>query len=309
MSAPRDAVLLMAYGTPRSPEEIEAYYTDIRRGRPPTPELLAELVARYDAIGGISPLAQRTEAQRDALQAALDARAPGRFVVTLGLKHATPRIEDAVDDLAAQGVERIVALVLAPHYSSYSIGQYVGRASEAAAPHGLEVRSVPSWATEPAFVSFLARDLASRLAAMPPNTKVLFTAHSLPQRIIDAGDPYPDELRATAEAVAREAGLAHWSRWAIAWQSAGRTPEPWIGPDILAVIDDLASSENADGVVVCACGFVADHLEVLYDLDLEARQHAEQRGLAFDRTACVNDDAAVMGALADRVLLAADQGA
>jgi len=296
------AVLLMAYGTPRTPAEIEPYYTDIRRGRAPTPELLADLVARYDAIGGISPLAQRTEAQRDALQAALDERSPGRYTVVLGLKHAEPKIEAAVDALAAQGIRRIIGVVLAPHFSSYSIGQYLGRARQAAEPHGITVEGIESWATEPAFVDFLTDDLRSRLASMPANTKVLFTAHSLPQRIIDAGDPYPDELRATAEAVAARVGLEPWSQWAIAWQSAGRTPEPWLGPDVLEVIDDLAASGHVGGVVVSACGFVADHLEVLYDLDIEARHRAEQLGLAFDRTACVNADPAVMGALADLVL-------
>ena len=300
----KTAVLLMAYGTPRTPAEIEPYYTDIRRGRAPTPEQLADLVARYDAIGGISPLAARTEAQRDALQVALNEIAPDRYDVVLGLKHAEPMIETSVNDLAARGFQHIIGLVLAPHYSSYSIGQYMGRARTAAEPHGVTVTSIDSWATEPAFVEFLAADLRSRLADMPANTKVLFTAHSLPQRIIDAGDPYPDELRSTAEAVAAAAGLDSWSSWSIAWQSAGRTPEPWIGPDILAVIDDLATSENASGVVVCACGFVADHLEVLFDLDIEAKKHAEDKGLAFDRTSCVNDDATIMRALAQRVVSA-----
>lgn len=294
----------MAYGTPRTPEEIEPYYTDIRRGRPPTPELLAELVARYDAIGGISPLAARTEAQRAALERELESRAPGRYRVVLGLKHAAPMIETAVEELAAEGVERIIGVVLAPHFSSYSIGQYLGRARTAAEPHGIEVLGIESWATEPAFVEFLAADVTRRLEALPEGTKVLFTAHSLPQRIIDAGDPYPDEVRSTAEAVATAAGLNTWTGWAVAWQSAGRTPEPWLGPDILDVIDDLATSEAATGVLVCACGFVADHLEVLYDLDIEAYHHAQDRSLAFDRTTCVNDDSTVMGALADRVLAA-----
>jgi ferrochelatase len=300
----KTAVLLMAYGTPRTPAEIEPYYTDIRRGRAPTPEQLADLVARYDAIGGISPLAARTEAQRDALQKALNEIAPDTYEVVLGLKHAAPMIETAVNELAARGFQHIIGLVLAPHYSSFSIGQYMGRARAAAEPHGITVTAIDSWATEPALVEFLAADLRSRLSAMPANTKVLFTAHSLPQRIIDAGDPYPDELRSTAEAVAVAAGLDSWSSWSIAWQSAGRTPEPWIGPDILAVIDDLAASENASGVVVCACGFVADHLEVLFDLDIEARQHAQAKGLAFDRTSCVNDDATIMHALAQRVISA-----
>jgi ferrochelatase len=300
----KTAVLLMAYGTPRTPAEIEPYYTDIRRGRAPTPEQLADLVARYDAIGGISPLAARTEAQRDALQKALNEIAPDTYEVVLGLKHAAPMIEATVNELAVRGFQHIIGLVLAPHYSSFSIGQYMGRARAAAEPHGITVTAIDSWATEPAFVEFLAADLRSRLSAMPTNTKVLFTAHSLPQRIIDAGDPYPDELRSTAEAVAVAAGLDSWSSWSIAWQSAGRTPEPWIGPDILAVIDDLAASENASGVVVCACGFVADHLEVLFDLDIEARQHAQAKGLAFDRTSCVNDDATIMHALAQRVISA-----
>ena len=300
----KTAVLLMAYGTPRTPAEIEPYYTDIRRGRAPTPEQLADLIARYDAIGGISPLAARTEAQRNALQSALDAIAPDTYEVVLGLKHAAPMIETAVNDLAARGFQHIIGLVLAPHYSSFSIGQYMGRARAAAEPHGLTVTSIDSWATEPAFIEFLAADLRTRLSAMPENTKVLFTAHSLPQRIIDAGDPYPDELRSTAEAVATAAGLESWSSWSIAWQSAGRTPEPWIGPDILAVIDDLAESENASGVVVCACGFVADHLEVLFDLDIEAKKHAEAKGLSFDRTSCVNDNASIMRALAQRVVSA-----
>lgn len=302
MSTPTTAVLVMAYGTPRHADEIEPYYTHIRRGRPPAPEALAELVERYEAIGGLSPLAALTEAQRDTVRDALEAEAPGRYEVVIGLKHAHPMIEETVAELADRGIRRIIGLVLAPHFSTYSIGQYLGRAREAAEPHGIEVLGVESWATEPAFVEFLAADLRRRLDAMPANTKVVFTAHSLPQRIIDSGDPYPDELRATASAVAEAAGLGEWSHWSIAWQSAGRTPEPWIGPDVNEVIDDLAAAHAADGVIVSACGFVADHLEVLYDLDIEARQRAESQGLAFDRTACVNADAAVMGALARRVL-------
>lgn len=307
MSGNKTAVLLMAYGTPRSQQEILAYYTDIRRGRAPTPEQLADLVARYEAIGGISPLAARTEAQCRALQAALNAVAPQKFHVQLGLKHASPMIEETVADLAKNGFKKIIALVLAPHYSSYSIGQYVGRAAEAATPHSIAVIGIDSWAVEPAFVNFIADDLEIKLAELktaPSRTKVLFTAHSLPQRIIDSGDPYPDELRSTAVAVAKELGLAEGSQWGIAWQSAGRTPEPWIGPDILLAIDELAASKNYDGLVVSACGFVADHLEVLYDLDIEASKHAAKVGLSFARTQCVNDDSIVMAALAQRVVAA-----
>jgi ferrochelatase len=296
----------MAYGTPRTKEEILPYYTDIRRGRPPTEEALQDLIARYEAIGGLSPLKKLTEDQRDALQRELDAAAPGQYQVFLGLKHATPFVEEAVADVVAQGFRRIVGIVLAPHYSSYSIGQYIGRVREAAAGHDIEVVGVDSWAREDAFINFLAEDMKKKLAQMPERTKVLFTAHSLPQRIIDGGDPYPDELRATAELVAEKVGLNRWSQWSIAWQSAGRTPEPWIGPDILEVIDQLATTRNSDepidGVMVSACGFVADHLEVLFDLDIEAEGRARSHGLAFGRTACVNDDPKVMAALAQRVI-------
>lgn len=309
----KTAVLLMAYGTPRGSEELLPYYTDIRRGRAPTPEQLADLVARYEAIGGVSPLAARTEAQRNALAQELETIAPGKFHVQLGLKHAHPMIEETVVDLAEQGFTRIIALVLAPHYSSYSVGEYVSRATEAAATLGLTVTGINSWAVEPAFVNFIANDLRNKLSAVSrmsntsnsgARTRVLFTAHSLPQRIINNGDPYPTELRSTALAVANQLDLAEGSQWTIAWQSAGRTTEPWIGPDILTVIDELAKERNCDGIVVSACGFVADHLEVLYDLDIEARNRAEQRGLSFARTECVNDDPAVMSALAHRVVAA-----
>jgi ferrochelatase len=302
----RTAVVVMAYGTPRTKEEILPYYTDIRRGRPPTEEALQDLITRYEAIGGLSPLKKLTEDQRDALQRELDVAAPGQYHVFLGLKHATPFVEEAVADVVAQGFRRIVGIVLAPHYSSYSIGQYIGRVREAATGHDIEVVGVDSWAREEAFIDFLADDMKKKLANMPERTKVLFTAHSLPQRIIDGGDPYPDELRATAELVAEKVGLNRWSQWSIAWQSAGRTPEPWIGPDILEVIDQLAttrsSDEPIDGVMVSACGFVADHLEVLFDLDIEAEGRARSHGLAFGRTACVNDDPKVMAALAQRVI-------
>ena len=301
----RTAVVLMAYGTPRSKEEILPYYTDIRRGRPPTDEQLQDLTNRYEAIGGLSPLKQLTEDQRDALQSELDSISPNTFQVFLGLKHASPFIEETVTEVVGLGYKKIVGLVLAPHYSSYSIGQYMDRVRAVAEPAGITVSGIDSWAREEAFIDFLANDMREKLASLPERTKVLFTAHSLPQRIIDGGDPYPEELRATAELVAEKVGLTRWSDWSIAWQSAGRTPEPWIGPDILEVIDSFAaqsaSGEPIDGVLVSACGFVADHLEVLFDLDIEAAKHAESHGIAFARTACVNANASVMAALARSV--------
>ncbi len=303
--SPPVGVVLMAYGTPRRPEDLEAYYTDIRRGRSPMPEQVTALRARYNAIGGLSPLAERTEAQRVALQAALDRLAPGAYVVALGLKHADPKIEAAVDELASQGVREAVGLVLAPHWSSLSVGEYLDRATAAGRSARVTVRAIESWHLEPAYLDFEAETVRRGLERLPLGTKVLFTAHSLPARVLDTGDPYPRQLLETAAAVAQRVGLGPWAAWGLAYQSAGRTPEPWLGPDVLQVIDSLAASDGATGLLVCACGFVADHLEVLYDLDIEARQRAEARGLAFARTACVNDDATVIAALAERVVAAA----
>ncbi len=291
----------MSYGTPRGPDEIASYYTHIRRGRPPTPEQLADLEARYQAIGGSSPLRERTEAQRARLAAALEEEAPGRFVTAFGMKHADPFIEDGVAALGDDGVAGIVGLVLAPHYSRGSVGEYLSRVEAAATERNLPAVGVESWRALPALIDFLADAVGSELARLPERTKLVFTAHSLPERAL-VDDPYPDELRRSGEAVALRLGLDRWAGWGLAWQSAGRTPEPWRGPDILQVIDDLADTGRADGVVVCPQGFTADHLEVLYDLDIEARQRAAERGLAFARTRSVNDDPGVFADLAGVVI-------
>ena len=290
-------VLVMAYGTPRDREDIEAYYTDIRRGRPPTREQLADLVARYDAIGGTFPLRAATEQQRDALAGALDAIEPGGFNVAIGTRHSTPSIEDGVRELVAAGATRLVGLVLAPHFSRMSIGAYADRMSKAAAESAVAVDVIESWHLLPAYVSFLANAVRTAMTDLPAGSEVLFTAHSLPARILEDGDPYPEQLRQTAAAVTAQLGSG---RWSTGWQSAGRTPEPWLGPDILEVISARAQ-KGAAGLVVCPCGFVADHLEVAYDLDIEAARLAQSVGLPFARTATVGADPAVFSALADVV--------
>ena len=287
---PKRGVLLMAYGTPERLGDLEAYYTDIRRGRPPTEEQLADLRRRYDAIGGLSPLAARTRAQAAGLQRVLDERAgAGEWKVERGLKHASPSIEAGVEALASAGVEEFVSLVLAPHYSALSIGQYVERAADAAGH--LKVRDITSWWDQAALITLLAERVREAIGELPEgatNPEVLVTAHSLPQRALSIDDPtYEEQLRATGERVAREAGLPSWR---IAWQSAGRTPEPWIGPDILDVIRSLPA-EGYEAVVVCPAGFTSDHLEVLYDIDIEARARAESHGMAFARTAMPNASA------------------
>lgn len=303
-------LVVMAYGTPASPRQVEAYYTHIRRGRPPSAAQLAELEARYAAIGGVSPLARRTQAQVRAIAAALAADDPGGWRVALGNKHAAPFVEDAVTDLArgdgpAGAVDRLVGLVLAPHSSRGSVGEYHERAATAATAHGLPYTGVRSWWELPAWVEAQAARVRAARAALPARTTVLFTAHSLPERVL-ADDPYVDELAASAAAVAASAGLgaevapgeAVPGGWSLAWQSAGRTPEAWRGPDVLDVIRALGTGTDAEGVLVCPQGFASDHLEVLHDLDVDARRVAREAGLAFARTASVNDEPAVMAALA-----------
>ena len=285
----------MAYGTPRDLDDVEAYYTHIRRGQPPPPELLEELTERYQAIGGRSPLFEITEAQCRGIET----RVP-RATVYLGQKHAAPFIEDAVAGLVEDGVERAVSLVLAPHFSSMSVGAYNARVAEAAANLGWEgkLHTIESWHLEEGYLDFLATEVRSALAKISvqarPDTTVLFTAHSLPERILQTGDPYIEQLQETAAAVARRVGSA---RWQVGWQSAGRTADPWIGPDVLDIIRSL-HDDGGRGVVVCPCGFVADHLEVLYDIDVECRALADELGLELVRTRSPNTDAGFLDALA-----------
>jgi protoporphyrin/coproporphyrin ferrochelatase len=287
-------VLLMAYGTPATPDDIEAYYTHVRRGRPPTPELLAELRGRYEAIGGTSPLLERTEEQRAGIQAALGER----FRVELGMKHAPPFLEDGVASLVAAGVDRIVGLVLAPHYSALSVGEYAGRAASAAEEAGVPLTMVESWHLAPGYLDLLAGFVTETVAGLGVEpVEVVFTAHSLPERILAMGDPYPDQLAETARAVAERAGV---KRWSVGWQSAGRTPEPWIGPDLLDVLPMLVAA-GAAGAVVCPAGFVSDHLEILYDLDVETRAAADRLGLTFARTPAPNAHPAFCATVAEVV--------
>lgn len=285
----------MAYGTPATPEDLDAYYTHVRRGRPPTPEQLQDLRRRYDAIGGTSPLLDRTRAQAAGVQSALGAR----YHVELGMKHAPPFIEDGVAALRESGAAGAVGVVLAPHYSALSVGEYVERARSAAGATGMAMRFVESWHLAPGYIELLAESVEEGLQRLPGDRpEVVFTAHSLPRRILASGDPYPDQLAATAAAVA---DLVKLDRWSVAWQSAGRTPEPWIGPDILEVLRDRAAAGEVDGVLVCPAGFVSDHLEVLYDLDIEARAVAESLRLAFARTASPNDHEKLCATLAGLV--------
>jgi ferrochelatase len=286
----------MSYGTPERLEDVGAYYTHIRRGNPPPPELLDELVERYRAVGGPTALNRITREQAAGIERALAARGAPVPVYT-GFKHVAPFIGETVKRMAADGIARAVGLVLAPHYSLRSIAEYA-RYAEDARPGEMELHVIRSWHGHAGFVDVLAQRLERARERAGGNPVVVFTAHSVPCRAIEEGDPYPDQLRETCALVAARAGLA---RWELAYQSAGRTADPWIGPDILEVIERLADAGES-GVVVQAIGFVADHLEILYDLDLEARRAAEARGVTFTRAEMPNLAPDFIDALAEIVL-------
>jgi ferrochelatase len=298
-------VLVMAYGTASGPDDVERYYTDIRGGRRPSPQHLAELRERYAAIGDRFPLLEITREQAEGIGRELDEHEDDDYVVFIGMKHSRPTIEEAVASMTTEGIERAVGIVMAPHWSGMSVGTYIDRVRVAAGGEGPAFAFVRSFHDDPAFVRFLAGRVTDALAALPDDVRdaatVVFTAHSLPVRTEDDGSQrcklchaavcatacrYHDGLRETAELVAADAGVAD---WATAWQSVGRADDSWWGPPIEEVISDLARAGRA-GVVLCPAGFVSDHLEILYDVDIEARRVAEDAGMAFVRTQMPNAD-------------------
>jgi protoporphyrin/coproporphyrin ferrochelatase len=280
----RLAVIAMAYGSPSRIEDIPEYFADIRGGRPAAPEAVAELAERYRRIGGRSPLDEVTEAQRAALEREL------RLPVYVGMKHWTPRIADAAAAAIAGGADRIVGVVLAPHYSRMSIGGYRSRL-EQAVDGSADLVFIESWHDHEPFIDVLANRVRGTEA------HVVFTAHSLPERALAGGDPYKSQLLETSRLVAARANVANWS---FAFQSESATGEPWLGPDLLDELGRLHSS-GVPKVLVAPIGFVSDHLEILWDIDVEARERADVLGLELDRIPSLNDDPAFIRALADLV--------
>lgn len=299
-------VLLMAYGTPDTPEDIEPYYTHIRGGRAPTPELLRELQERYRLIGGRTPLSDISEATRVALEEELNAGAT-RYRVFLGMKHWKPWIKDAVARMASENIQRAVGLVLAPHYSSMSVAAYYQYIEKAQKELGSDITIDPilSWHLHQPYLDAVARRVRQRLAEFPAgeNVTVVFTAHSLPKKIVTSDDPYPLQLQETSEELARMLGL---TRWTFSYQSAGRTPDPWLGPDIVDTVNALAD-DGACSILVAPVGFISDHLEIFYDIDFEAKRAAEARDVDLKRTESLNASPDFVTGLAQLVRARASQ--
>ena len=300
MTLEQIAVLVMAYGGPGNLDEVEPYLMDVRGGRPTKPQLVEEIRTRYARIGGRSPILELTRAQAAAIGRALG----DRFKVFVGMRHWRPFIPDVVNEIAAAGHKRVVGVAMAPHYSNMSVGAYEKKLLQAADGR-LDVALVRTWWQQPQFLDATAQRISQALRRFPDlsGVQVIFTAHSLPEKILASADPYPDELKASAAAVARRAGL---DSWRMAYQSAGATPEPWLGPDAEDVITELAK-DGHKSVLLVPIGFVCDHVEILYDIDVEYQALAQRLGIQLERTASLNDDAGLVAAVADVVRTAVGQ--
>ncbi len=296
-------LLVMSYGTPASLDEVEAYYTHIRRGNPPSPEKLQELKDRYQAIGGVSPLTEITQSQVRELERFLNETSEEySFKAYSGMKHVDPFIADAVAKMAQDGITEAVGIVLAPHYSVMSVGAYNKYAAEAAQAHGIALQLVDSYHLEPKLIEALVIRVKECLNKFPTErqseVKVLYTAHSLPEKILEMGDPYANQLRETAEAISNRVGVTNWE---TGWQSAGQTAVPWLGPDLLDKMQ-LLKDEGVSNLIISPIGFVSDHLEVLYDIDIEAQNLATELGMHVERTSSLNTDPLFIQALASAIL-------
>lgn len=288
-------IIVMAYGGPSSPDQVESYYTHIRRGMKPSPEQLEDLVSRYRAIGGSSPLLGITERQAAGLESALRKR--GGVKVFAGMKHSPPFIADVVKEASASGVTELLCIALAPHYSSISIGGYAKAVDEGNQKLGapMKVSFVKSWHRNPRMISMWARRVREAGKAAGSDASLVFSAHSLPERIIMEGDPYRDQLMESSRLIAGEAG---WKDWSFTFQSQSKTGEPWLGPDILDHLESLYKKGERK-FISAPIGFVSDHLEILYDIDIEAKGWARERGAELVRCESPNDSAEMIDSLVE----------
>lgn len=298
-------LLVMAYGTPYKEEDIERYYTHIRHGRKPSQEHLDDLTARYRAIGGISPLAKMTEAQAHALCSRLnEVQDEVEYKVFIGLKHIEPFVEDAVEAMVKEGITEAVSIVLAPHFSTFSIKSYNGRAKEAAEKLGgtLNITSVEAWYDEPKFIEFWKNAVNGELAKMTEeeraNACLIVSNHSLPEKIKLAGDPYEEQLIETARLIEEASDIVNVE---VGWQSAGQTPEPWLGPDVQDLTKELFEQKGYKAFIYTPVGFVTEHLEVLYDNDIECKVVCDEIGASYYRPTMPNTHPLFIDAMVDAI--------
>ena len=288
-------VIVMAYGGPSSLDQVEAYFTHIRGGRRPSPEQVEELASRYRAIGGSSPLLGITERQAAGLERALRDR--GGAKVFAGMKHSPPFIADVVREAGASGVDELLCIALAPHYSGMSIGGYAKAVDEANrkldAP--MKVTFVKSWHKNPGMISMWASRVKDAGKSAGADSSLVFSAHSLPERILLEGDPYKDQLLESARLIAEKAA---WKEWTLTFQSQSKTGEPWLGPDILDHLESLYERGKRK-FISAPMGFVSDHLEILYDIDIEAKEWARKRGVELVRCESPNDSDEMIGCLVE----------
>ncbi len=305
MAKKKVALLVLAYGTPEKEQDIEKYYTHIRGGRKPSNEMVEELTERYQSIGGISPLAKITRSQVQALTAALNnSQSTIDFVPYLGLKHIEPFIEDVVKQIHEDGVTEVVSIVLAPHYSTLSVKSYNDRVRETAEElGGITIHAVDSWYTEPKFTEFWVKSIQEEFETLSDTEKanavVIFSAHSLPERIRNYNDPYESQLKETAAAIFSQLEVPF---YAVGWQSEGKTPEPWLGPDVLDLTKQLHQEKGYQTYIYAPVGFVADHLEVLYDNDTECKELVEELEAKYCRPVMPNTDPVFIQSMVDVVL-------
>lgn len=289
----------MAYGTPYKDEDIERYYTDIRHGRTPSQELIDDLRSRYHAIGGLSPLAKITQAQSYGLAETLNSRQSDiEFKTYIGLKHIEPFIEDAVQEMKNDGIEEAISIILAPHYSSFSVKEYNGRALKKTEEiGGPSIKTIDSWYDEPKFIDMWAKRIND--VAIPKEeldqAVLVVSAHSLPEKIKEHGDPYPEQLAETAELIFDRVDVPH---YALGWQSEGKTGTPWLGPDVQDLTRALFEEHGYKHFIYTPVGFVAEHLEVLYDNDYECKVVTDEIGAVYHRPPMPNDDKEFLDVLA-----------
>lgn len=302
---PVHGLLVMAYGTPYKEEDIERYYTHIRHGRKPSEEHLEDLKRRYKAIGGISPLAKMTEKQAKALEERLnEVQDEVEYKLYIGLKHIEPFIEDAVEAMVKDGITEAVSIVLAPHFSTFSIKTYNGRAKETAAKLGgaLNITSVEAWYDEPKFIEYWRKAITAEFEKLSKEEQetacVIVSNHSLPEKIKLAGDPYEEQLIETARLIQEATGIKNVE---IGWQSAGQTPEPWLGPDVQDLTRDLYETKGYRSFIYAPVGFVTEHLEVLYDNDYECKVVCDELEARYLRPPMPNTDPLFIDAMVDAI--------